>query len=80
MQDIWDSYRRFNITVGVNCSKIEEFEIGSHVEYNDLYEEKSGSGVIFAFAQCGYSPTAWLIDDKSGKREGVMLGWCKLIE
>lgn len=78
MSDIWDSYRKFNVKVGVNCDSIEEFKIGSHVEYNDLYEGRNGSGTIFAFAQCGYEPTAWLIDDISGEREGVMLGWCKL--
>lgn len=79
MNDIWKQYRHFNVRVGVCCSKIDEFEIGSHIEFNDMYRDHKGCGTITAFAQCGYEPTVWLLNDKTGDLENVMLGWCKLL-
>lgn len=79
MLDIWKQYRHFDVRVGVCCTEIDEFKIGSHVEFNDLYENNKGSGVIQSFAQCGYEPTVWLINDTTGHLENVMLGWCNLI-
>lgn len=77
-KNIWDSYRHFNVTVGVCCKEIGEFKIGSHITFNDLYEQKSGSGTIYSFAQFGYEPVAWYTDDVSGDLKMAYLGWCKL--
>jgi len=80
MKDIWDSYRHFDVHVGVGCKAIAEFKIGSHISYNDRYENSSGSGKIFAFAQQGYEPTAWIYEDTTQDVKCVMLGWCTLKE
>lgn len=78
MTSIWDSYRHFNVKVGVSCKSIEEFNLGSKIVYDDKYDGCSGSGTIFAFAQHGYEPTVWITDSATGDAKCVMLGWCRL--
>lgn len=78
MSSIWESYRRFDVIVGVCCKQIDEFKIGSHIKFNDLYKGETGSGTIYSFAQQGYEPVAWYTDDMTGDLKSVMLGWCRL--
>lgn len=78
MEDVWESYRHFNVRVGINCQQIEEFEIGSSIEFDDKYAGVSGRGTIISFAQNGYEPTVWYKDSVTGELKNVMLGWCVL--
>lgn len=68
-------FRHFNERVGVNTQNVAEFSIGDKIQFHDEITGKTGTGVIWAFAQMGYDPTVWYLDENE-EIGTVHLGWC----
>lgn len=69
-------FRTFDVRVGVGTTQVAEFSVGDTVEFHDEFTGNKGIAVIKAFAQDGYNPLVWYVDDK-GDYGSVHLGWCK---
>lgn len=74
-------FRKFDLkNIPVYTKSIEEFSVGSHIEFYDECSGKYGSGIITSFARADYDPLIWYKDDDTGESRSVHLGWCTLSE